>query len=454
MPTFQQIETGSMHAYPRDLVSFLFQHWNKTAPNDQVNSVGEHAAPDRLPDAELLEQLISVCYHASLMREEERSVNLRLILREPERFVPEEGPPEGLHRLLFTSPRPFGEYELRRLSPAVDFYRSLVGIRIDPTGGLQIWGMVHSGTRWLQSIFGGRKTYHPLPPSLVIHVTGPGRIVVCKGSVIIASLNSGHISSPLTDVFSSRWLAESFADVRGELMDIHRIARNRAELPWATLEPGFVKTLAQQVVKRIINTIRNSRHGGTLVYLPPDQAEALCCANRYMSVKYQFADEEPRQRFRTLIVNIMNTFAEAEADAENPEKLIGWSDYVITTNEDIARLDEALFDFAHLIAGFAAIDGAVIMSRRHEVLGFGAVISGDIDRVEMVARALDIEGEQTVPVASEEVGTRHRAAYRLCFELHDALAIVISQDGSVRIVKWHNGQVTYWDQVPTGILGF
>jgi DNA integrity scanning protein DisA with diadenylate cyclase activity len=89
----------------------------------------------------------------------------------------------------------------------------------------------------------------------------------------------------------------------------------------------------------------------------------------------------------------------------------------------------------------------------HELLGW-RVISGDIDKVEMVAQALDSEGEQSVPVLSEEVGTRHRSAYRLCSELHDAIAIVISQDGNVRVIKWHNEQVTYWDHVPSGVLGF
>ncbi len=447
-------DTKGMHAYPRELVSFLLERWNEPVPAEEVRDRGEYAQPDRLPDADLLEQLVSICYQASLMREEERLVNFRLILREPERFAPEEGPPEGLHRLVFTAARTFSEYELRRLSPAADFYRSLIGIRIDPAEGLQIWGLVHSGPRWVQSIFGGRKTFRPLPPSLVIHVTGPGRIAAYRGSVVVASLNGGQINSPLPDVFNSGWIAESFADVRNELMEIHQTARKQATIPWAGLESSFVGTLAQQVVKRIINTIRNTRHGGTLVYLPPDQATALCCENRYMTVKYQFAEEEPRQRFRTLIVNIMNTFARVGADMENPEKVVGWSDYVNTSDENVALLDEALFEFAHLIAGFAAIDGAVIMSKRHEVLGFGAVISGDIDKVETVARALDIEGERTVLVRSEEVGTRHRAAYRLCCELHDALAIVISQDGTVRIVKWHNGQVTYWDQVPSGILGF
>jgi hypothetical protein len=34
------------------------------------------------------------------------------------------------------------------------------------------------------------------------------------------------------------------------------------------------------------------------------------------------------------------------------------------------------------------------------------------------------------------------------------MVIVISQDGNVRFVKWHNDAVTYWDQTPTGVPGF
>jgi hypothetical protein len=279
-------------------------------------------------------------------------------------------------------------------------------------------------------------------------------MTVYRGSAVVASLNGGQINAPSMDIFNASWIAESFADARHDFIETHQDSRTRAAQPWANLEANFIRTLAKQVVKRIINTIRNSRHGGTIVYLPPDQASKLCCSNRYMTVKYQFADEEPRMRFRTLMVKIMNTFAEVAADGENTEKLVGWNDYVNTSSENIAILDESLFEFAHLVAGLAAIDGAVIMSKRHEVLGFGAVISGDIDKVETVAKALDIEGDVTVQIRSEEVGTRHRAAYRLCHELHDALAIVISQDGTVRVIKWHNGQVTYWDQVPSGVLGY
>ena len=443
-----------IHSYPKELVSFLLEHWDEAGMREEEQDMEGYGQHDKLPDATLLEQLISTCYQASLMREEERPVNFRLIVREPHRFDPEEGPPTGFHRLPFAVPRPFSEFELRRLSPAADFYRSLLGVCSDPAKGLQIWGIVHSGARWTQSVHGGRKTARPLPSSLVIYVTGPGRIAVCRGSLTIASLVAGQITCPSRDIFNSRWMPESFADVRNELLELHQAARARAKAAWANLEPDFVRTLAQQVVKRIISTIRNSRHGGTLVYLPVERAAALCCEDGYMTVKYQFAEEEPRQRFRTLLVRVMNTFAEVSADPENPDKVVGWNDYVNSTHEEIAHLDEALFEVAHLIAGLAAIDGAVIMSKRHELLGFGAVISGDIDKVEMVAQALDSEGEQTVPVLSEEVGTRHRSAYRLCYELHDAIAIVISQDGTVRVIKWHNGQVIYWDHVPSGVLGF
>jgi DNA integrity scanning protein DisA with diadenylate cyclase activity len=93
----------------------------------------------------------------------------------------------------------------------------------------------------------------------------------------------------------------------------------------------------------------------------------------------------------------------------------------------------------------------VVLTKRSDLLGFGGFILGNIDEVQTVARALDTEGELVEMELSEWVGTRHRAAYRLCHELHDAFAIVISQDGNVRFVKWHNGSVTYWNQVPTGI---
>ncbi|HBG05789.1 MAG: hypothetical protein A2075_19110 [Geobacteraceae bacterium GWC2_58_44] len=441
------------HSYPKDLVSFIYDRWEDAS--FVARFCREAACSFRLPDREVLEQVLSTCYQASLLREEERPVMFRLIIRDSQLFPAEEGPPTGMHRLIFSRSRPFNEYELHRLAPAADFYRTLIGISIDPDDGAQIWGMLHSGTRWMHAVYGGRKTSPPLPLCLVVYVTGAGQISVCIGAEIIASLNAGQINCPTIDVFNSSWISESLAAVHAETWTLHQAARARAEKHWADLDPEFGKNVAQQAIRRIISVIRNSNHGGLLIYLPPEMTEEILEENQYMTIKYQFLEYESRQRFRTLTLRIMNTLAEIHgAEAHGTGKRVGWQEYVTSKNETIAMLDEAIFDVAHFIAALSAVDGAVVISKRQELLGFGGVISGDLDSVGMVTHALDTEGGQTEPVLSEGVGTRHRAAYRLCQKLHEAIAIVISQDESVQIVKWHNGSVTYWDQVPTGVPGF
>ncbi len=453
MPITSGCMGPGMHAYPEELVSFIYDLWQDPSFLERLRLDG--IDPDcRLPERAVMQKIISTCYQASLLQEEERQVMFRLIIRAPELFNADEGPPTGLHRLRFCKSRPFNEYELYRLAPAADFHRTLIGVSLDRDDGAQIWGLIHSGARWMQTVYGGRKSFPPLPPSPVIYVTGPGRISVCIGHEVIASLNNGQINCSSLDIFRASWLMESFSGVRAEMQELHAQARQRAGGTWATLDKLFVRNVAQQVVRRIISVIRNSRHGGTLVYLPPAMNREILGRNRFMSIKYQFCEEEPRQRFRNLMLRIMSTLARLYGDPADPGRVVGWEDYVTCRNEEIALLDEAIFDVAHFIATLSATDGAVVMSKGQELLGFGGVISGDIDRVETLHHALDTEGTMVEQELSEGVGTRHRAAYRLCHELHDAIAVVISQDGNVRFVKWHNNAVTYWDQAPSGVPGF
>lgn len=455
MPKAMSVSPGTAptgHAYPEELVSFIYDRWQDRS--FVARFCHNDADCFALPDRGVLEQVLSTCYQASLLREEERPVMFRLIIRDSQLFPAEEGPPTGMHRLIFSRSRPFNEYELHRLAPAADFYRTLIGISIDPHDGAQIWGLLHSGTRWMHAVYGGRKTSPPLPVCLVVYVTGPGQISVCIGAEIIASLNAGQINCPTVDVFNSTWIAESLAGAHSETWNLHQTARARAERPWADLDPDFGKNVAQQAIRRIISVIRNSNHGGLIIYVPAELTDEIMRDNQYMTIKYQFLEYESRQRFRTLTLRIMNTLAAIHGKEVHQGRKVGWREYVTSKNETIALLDEAIFDVAHFIAALSAVDGAVVITKRQELLGFGGVISGDLDSVGTVMHALDTEGHETEQVLSEGVGTRHRAAYRICQKLHEAIAIVISQDESVQIVKWHNGAVTYWDQVPTGVPGF
>lgn len=436
------------HAYPEDLASFVREHWEDSSRDAEGE---KNERDDSLPATPMLEALLSTCYQASLLREEERAVTFRLIFADPDLFPEEEGPPEGLHRLEFTEPRRFDERELRRLSPAADFDRSLIGASSDGDGGIRIWGIVHSGPRWLRSVQGGREPSAPLPPVPVVEVEGPGRLQVCKGSVSVAALEGGRLSDSYTDAFASRWLLELFAPVRAELVELHEEARREAAAagePWAPLDPDLASKVAHQMVKRLVSIVRGAHHGGSVVVVPPSRVEEIL-AGRHVALKHAFTDSEPRRRYRTLIVRIMNRLAQTHGKGEeiSYSRAVGWEEYMASEDRELAELDEAIFEFAYLVAGFAAVDGAVVMTQRFELLGFGGEISGELPAVTSVRKALDLEGNRTAEEDTGGVGTRHRSAYRLAAALPDAVVVVISQDGDARFVRRRDGAVICWDQV-------
>ena len=179
-----------MHAYHDDLVLFIRDVW-PTEVEGQREKGQFPIVP--LPAPPFFENLLSICYQVSMLREEERPVILRVLLAGPELFSNRENPPIELHRLVFAYSWPCNEFELKKLSPAVDFSRSLVGVTLNQAGDWEIWGLVHSGTRWLQHHHSGRKSPPAFPKAPVIWVRGPGRLAVLKGTESLATLTEGRI---------------------------------------------------------------------------------------------------------------------------------------------------------------------------------------------------------------------------------------------------------------------
>jgi hypothetical protein len=104
-----------------------------------------------------------------------------------------------------------------------------------------------------------------------------------------------------------------------------------------------------------------------------------------------------------------------------------------------------------VIASLSAVDGAVVLTRRFEILGFGAEISGELPDVSEVVRSRDAEARETMLERAAGMGTRHRSVYRLCQFDPQVLATVVSQDGGVRFIKQLDGRVAYWDHASIGV---
>jgi hypothetical protein len=91
------------------------------------------------------------------------------------------------------------------------------------------------------------------------------------------------------------------------------------------------------------------------------------------------------------------------------------------------------------IAGLTAVDGATIVTDRHQLLAFGAKITRrrGSPPVEQATVTEPIEGfVPSVVHPSSLGGTRHLSAAQFVHDQRDAVALVASQDGRFTVFAW------------------
>ena len=91
------------------------------------------------------------------------------------------------------------------------------------------------------------------------------------------------------------------------------------------------------------------------------------------------------------------------------------------------------------IGGLTAIDGATVISDKHELLAFGTKIIRPLGN-EMVDKILITEpvvgADAVIADPANSGGTRHLAAAQFVYDQRDALALVASQDGHFTVFTW------------------
>jgi hypothetical protein len=277
-------------------------------------------------------------------------------------------------------------------------------------------------------------TYDP-----IVHVTAPGHLAVRCAGKLVGGLEQGVIVDAMLDVFESEWLTAMFAREREEVRRQHDAQQAREPVPTAAA-PTLVARVGQQMVRRAIQLVLGARHGGLILVVdaPPD---APASALEGLNLKYRFDASEPPRRYRTLLFQLLDRLAARTTNAS-----VDWADFARDTSPDLEKLEQAIFEMSRVIAALAAIDGAVVLDKRFTLLGYGAEVSGETPAPPLVYRALDTEGRKRELNAVEEVGTRHRAAYRFVQRHPTGLAVVISHDGAVSFVANRDGAVVSWQQ--------
>ncbi len=407
------------HAYPPDLARYVAERW----PQGRTLPLSTKLFADALATA----------YQASMTSEEGRPTRFRLLLT-PFEDLPASGVPnEGVLRLRFDPTRPLHEDELRRLSPATPFETALIGAHVEDEERLRIWGIAHSGPAWLAPTWGGRSTVPNWSYDPIVHVTGPARLAVRCAGKLVGGLERGVIVDAWLDVFESEWLPNMFAEQREAVRAEHAKLQSLAPSP-TQVENSLIGRISQQLLRRVIQLVRGARHGGMICIVDDS------CELHGLRLKYRFGDDEPAQRYHTLLMQILEAVS-----ASSDKPTVGWADFALDSPK-FEQLEQAVFELSRLLANLTSIDGAVVVDKRLGLLGFGAEVSAELPTPRRLWRAIDTEGTVREQDDFENVGTRHRAAYRFVNDHPRGLAIVISHDGGVSFVANREGEIVFWEQ--------
>ncbi len=399
-------------------------------------------AGDRLPSAGTLAQLIDVVCQTSLLQEEGEPLQVRTVFAAAEELAEEvKNLDAAWHVVLFDEEMPFTAQTLRKLAPAVSYYRSMLGV-CGSCAAPSIWGIVVTGTQWVNRPVSIPHAATHLPHHLIFHALAPGHLMITYGASRLVEVSGGKLLTEGFDPFLSQWLPQRFANIRAGV--IADLVFGKSPESACKVDQSFVRHAAQSVIRRVLRLVRARRHGGMLIYLPEDSV----CQDwlpQWLRFRVRFQQDETSGRFRTLLLSLL---ARAVAVAqEQGLRHVTWADYLQLHDSKLAEIESAMTDFASFLADLMSIDGALVLNQRFQLIGFGAEILGD-SHVATIARALDLEATEVQMEPADSAGTRHRSAYRLVSAQPAVIAVVVSQDGEARFVAHHRDQLTYWPYLP------
>lgn len=376
------------------------------------------------PGEETLSSMLETAFHASCMQEEGRDTSFRLA------YVSEHNLSKsrlvfGSDKLIrFTSAREFNLQELRRISPSANPDRTLICVTEGSEGRLEIIGILPCVSDYnpLERGAAGRRT-GTIPDLVNIFAEAPGRLALYKGEEAILTWINGAIY-PAINIFSDYTsylknpLVKKLTSTASQIL-----SETLADLPvkGAKSVTGRLETLTSNMyfraLQRILLSMRSLKHGGTLLIIP-DTAQVPSS----LSIKYRMAESYDvwyslKQWAREYRLDIMGGL----------------------TGRQQSSLFQRINYYADFIANLTAVDGAVVITDRFRLVGFGCEIKIPSSPIESVE--LYVKGELTISYI-EEVGTRHRSAYRFCDENPDAIACILSQDGTLKVASKDKEKVT------------
>ena len=337
------------------------------------------------PERCILEKVCKILLNASTMREEGRYSEFRVCFIDSESSFLDAY--IYSHVVLFDAPIPFSTKEIHRLAPAMS--PDISYLMLDITGeSVNIIGIIAAYTNWEQIQLKEIEKGNRMPKIPNILVAGPGELKACLGEAPVVSFQWGDLVHYRTDTFDSTLIARVLME--GSVVS----------------EENRIRFLS-----RVLKNVLSYGHGGH-IYIVPNESDGLGNTRiKYnLPCKFMFSDDN------------------RSADERN--------------------IDKDLITYADLISKFTTVDGAVVLTRNLELLGFGAqTLLSTVEDEDPEMRFIDYDNTENRNKKYNDNGMRHRACYSFCNSLEGAVAIIVSHDGFIKACTKHEGKVVVYDSV-------
>lgn len=329
---------------------------------------------ENIPSENILSQIIGTCFWTSLEREEGRPLSFSISY---EKYI--EG---DIPSLTFNPYLSFDIPTLVKLAPAIG---ANAAVQIwSENNKLKIWGR-----RDLESSY------------LSVRVLDPGQIVVKLFNEPIAILSGAEfflIKDSLLGRYGSMWDKLSDEETNSKSNEFFDIKRQ-----------ALIQTIKQ---------MRQFGHGGTLI---------IVNKNSSFKESVEYIRYESTKAYSDLQFNL--GYYLDNLDSKNKKK-----------NKSL-QMNQAIQEAAKDLATLTCVDGAVILDKSLAVIGFGAKLkpSNDAPFNKSIAKIDPFDHQEQIQVIKRLEGlggTRHQSAARFAIDNKDAIAIVVSQDGTVSIFVW------------------
>lgn len=443
-----------MSAYPKDLIPILKRKWETLKKR-------RYGKPPSLPSRAELEALLDVAFNATLLTEEGRRPGFRIAILSPKEFEHDRERPESSRyaneaRLLpFDEARPYTAAEVNRLAPAAELTRLIMCVANTSADknspDLRIWAMLDVGENWWRFIHNESSEGRPPPNHLTITSSSPGELSLSVQGDVLLTLKSGQIFHPARNALWSGPVSNFLESARRELYKEAMDSLNMSSWDAEGSDDDYPLRFYNYFLERILFYVRRRQHGGTLIIIPRQIAKDDTRLADRINIKYPCSYDHAWGIMVQTLANHRKYYDlhfPLWDGKKKPNKEL-FREYSLLAGER-DELDEALGDAAQAIAALTAVDGAVIMTERFNVIGFGVELtaaSPSLEEIVVVTRP------RKRHVSIDSYGTRHRAAFRFCSSFENSAAFIVSSDGGVKAVKRVGRDVFLWPDINTGSMG-